>query len=536
MYDYIVVGAGSAGCVLAARLSEDPDIQVLLVEAGPPDTLENIHVPLGVASLTRSAVDWDMWTGHEPGCDGRRVYLPRGRTLGGSSSTNAMVYIRGNRADYDGWRDQGCDGWGYDDLLPYFKRAEDNERGTSDYHGAGGPLTVAEGRHPNAMMDAVVSAGIEAGLPANDDFNGPAQDGMGHYQLTQRDGRRCSASVAYLHPAMARPNLRVECGVQVERVVFEGTRAVGVEGRRLGEVLSFRCEREVVLSGGAYNSPQLLMLSGIGPAEHLMTRLVMPIADRPKVGQNLQDHVTVWGLWRSDAPESLADAMAPENIEANLIAFESQGSGPLTSNMAEVGGFARTSGDLPAPDLQIHAIPGLLSEDPPFGQPDHGISIGVCLLTPRSAGEVFLASPEPSAKPHIMHRYLADDDDMRRMEAGVALVMEIARQPALAPYCSAPEQAPASGSESDMRAFIRRHAQTLYHPVGTCAMGAGEDAVVDPELRVRGVEGLRVVDASVMPTVPRGNTNAPVIAIAERASDLIRGVAPLQPESSAAVL
>jgi choline dehydrogenase len=526
MYDYIVVGAGSAGCVLAARLSEDENVNVLLIEAGPPDTLDNIHIPLGVASLVRTAVDWDMWTGHEPHCDGRRVYLPRGRTLGGSSSTNAMVYIRGNAADYDGWRDAGCDGWGYDDLLPYFKRSEDNERGASEYHGVGGPLSVSDGRHPNPMMDAVVEAGIQAGLTANDDFNGQSQDGMGHYQLTQRRGRRCSASVAYLHPALARPNLTVECNVHVERVVFDGLRAVGVEGKRLGETLRFGCQREVILSGGTYNSPQLLMLSGIGPAEHLASRLIMPIADRPMVGRNLQDHVQLWGMWRSDAAVSLASAMAPENVEANLIEFETNGSGPFTSNLAEVGGFAKSSGDLAAPDLQIHAIPGMLSEDPPFGDAEHGIAIGVCLLTPSSRGEVFLASPEPTAKPHIMHRYFADEDDVRRMEAGVALVMEIARQQALAPYCSHPEQVPTSGAEADVRAFMRRHAQTLYHPVGTCAMGAGDEAVVDTELRVRGVEGLRVVDASVMPTVPRGNTNAPTIAIAERASDLIRGLAP----------
>src|SRR4051794_15224377 len=317
MYDYIIVGAGSAGCVLAARLSEDPDVQVLLIEAGPPDTLENIHIPLGVSSLARSAVDWDMWTGHEPDCDGRRIYLPRGRTLGGSSSTNAMVYIRGNAADYDSWRDAGCTGWGFGDLLPYFKRSEDNERGDSDYHGVGGPLSVRDSRHPNPMMDAVVDAGIQAGLGSNDDFNGASQDGVGHYQLTQRDGRRCSTSVAFLHPAMARPNVTVECNVLVERIAFDGLRAAGVEGNRLGEPLRFDCEREVIVSAGTYNSPQLLMLSGIGPAEHLISRLIMPIADRPMVGRNLQDHVQIWGLWRSDEAGRPAGGHAPGEHRAD---------------------------------------------------------------------------------------------------------------------------------------------------------------------------------------------------------------------------
>jgi choline dehydrogenase len=437
-----------------------------------------------------------------------------------------MVYIRGNAADYDAWRDAGCAGWGYDDLLPYFKKAEDNERGASEYHGAGGPLAVSDPRNRNPMMDALVEAGEQAGLGTSDDFNGPSQDGFGYYQVTQRGGRRCSTSVAYLHPALGRPNLTVETGMQAERVVFDGMRAAGVEGSRLGEKLRFDAEREVILCGGTYNSPQLLMLSGIGPAEHLGSRLIMPILDRPMVGRNLQDHVKVWALWRSAEPVSLATAMAPEFVEANVAQFETEGTGPLASNLAEAGGFARTSPDLQAPDLQLHGIPAMLSEDPPFGLAEHGFSLGVCLLTPRSRGEVYLAGPEPTAKPAIFHRYFEAEEDMTRMEAGLELVMEIGGQPALSPFCSEPEQLPASGSKADLQAFIRRHAQTVYHPVGTCAMGADDDAVVDTELRVRGVEGLRVVDASVMPAVPRGNTNAPTIAIAERAADLIRGAVP----------
>ena len=516
MPDYVIVGAGSAGAVLAARLSEDPDVSVLLLEAGPPDTLDNIHVPLGVPGLARTAVDWDLWTGHEPHLDGRRVYLPRGKTLGGSSSTNAMVYIRGNPADYDGW---GLPGWGFADLFPYFLRAEDNERGGSDWHGEGGPLAVSDPRHRNPMMDALVDAMEAAGLPRNDDFNGPAQDGAGYYQVTQLAGRRCSTSVAYLHPNLARPNLTVETGLHVERVTFDGMRASGVEGVRLGERLAFAAEREVILCGGAYHSPQLLMLSGIGPVENMVSRLIPPLVDQPNVGRNLQDHVNLWLLWSTTEAVSLADALSPANAEANVAEFEQHGTGPLTSNLAEAGGFARSGDGLPAPDLQIHGIPAMLNEDAPFGFSEHGISIGVCLLTPESRGEVYLAGSEPTAKPWIFHRYFEAEADMARMEAGVELVMEIARQSPLAAYCAEPRQVPGP----DPRAFIRRHAQTLYHPVGTCAMGAGDDAVVDLELRVRGVEGLRVVDASVMPTVPRGNTNAPVIAIAERAAELIKG-------------
>jgi choline dehydrogenase len=526
MYDYIIVGAGSAGCVLAARLSEDPDTNVLLIEAGQADTFDNIHIPLGITALSHSAVDWDFSTGCEPHCDGRRIYLPRGRTLGGSSSINAMVYIRGNRADYDAWRDAGCEGWGFDDLLPYFIRSEDNERGASDLHGTGGPLSVSEGRSRNPMMDAFVAAGEQAGLARNEDFNGPAQDGVGYYQLTQRDGKRCSAAVAFLHPAMERPNLTVETNLQVERVVIEGMRAVGVEGRRLGELIRFDAATEVILAGGAYNSPQLLMLSGIGHADNLATRLIEPILDQPAVGQNLQDHANVWVMWRSNEPDSLATAMSPDFIDANVAAFENDGVGPLTSNVAEAGAFARTSPDIGEPDIQLHAIPAILSEDPPFGEAEHGISLGVCLLTPSSAGELYLGGPEPTGKPLIYHRYFETEDDMARMEAGVELLLEIGRQPALSGYCSEGEQLPASSDRKDRQAYIRRHVQTLYHPVGTCAMGAGDDSVVDLELRVRGVEALRVVDASVMPAVPRGNTNAPVIAIAERAADLIRGIAP----------
>ena len=523
MHDYIIVGAGAAGCVLAARLSEDPEVSVLLLEAGPPDNLDNIHIPLGSVDLAGSEVDWDFTSGAEPHCDGRRIKVPRGRTLGGSTSVNAMIYIECSPVDFDGWRDAGCAGWGWDDMRPYYRRMLET-------------LTVSDGRSRNVMMRAFVEAATEAGYPRNDDFNAGVQDGFGHFALTQRDGRRCSTAVAYLHPVLNRPNLTVETNVHVHKVVFEDGRAVGIEGSRCGEPLRFGARREVLLSAGAYQSPQLLMLSGIGPAEHIATRQIEPIVDRAMVGRNLQDHVTVWLMWRTDQPVSLWAALAPENVEGSIAAFETEGTGPFTSNFAESGGFVRTSPGLPAPDIQYHAVPAIYDENATFGLPDHGITIGLCLLTPKSTGEVLLASGEPTAKPHILHRYFEAEEDLLRMEQGVRVALEIARQSSLAPYCKEPYQLPLSESQPDVHAFLRRHVDTMFHPVGTCVMGTGDDAVVDVDLRVRGVEGLRVVDASVMPTVPRGNTQAPVIAMAERAADLIRGIdsAP-QPSEAAAV-
>ncbi len=514
-YDYVIVGAGSAGCVLAARLSEDPDVSVALIEAGPPDAIENIHVPIAFPALFRTQVDWDYSTTAEPHVDRRRIYLPRGKTLGGSSSTNAMVYIRGNRADYDGWRDAGCAGWGWDDLLPYFIRAEDNERGASALHGAGGPLTVSEDRAPNPITDAFLEACSQAGLPANEDFNGDTQDGFGRYQRTQRDGRRCSAAVAYLHPAMDRPNLTVETYMQVHRILFDGERAVGVQGARLGEPHELRATRETIVCAGTYNSPHLLMLSGVGPGE-LLTMLQIPVVqDLRHVGQNLQDHPAAGATWAHDEPVSLLNPLT----EANLAAFVGEGRGPLTSNVAEAGGFIRSSAARDAPDIQFHAAPAMYVDEPVL---EHGFGLAPCVLTPASRGYVLPLTPDPTAKPYILHNYLAEESDMARMVEGMRVTLEIARQPALAPYTTRPRYIPASDSDEDVRAHIRQQTFTLYHPVGTCRMGADAEAVVDTDLRVRGVEGLRVVDASVMPTVPRGNTNAPTIALAERAADLIR--------------
>ncbi len=524
MYDYVIVGAGSAGCVLAARLSEDPDVSVLLLEAGPPDTKENIHVPLGYLKLAGTDVDWGYWTAPEPNCNNRRISLPRGKVLGGSSSINAMVYIRGNPLDYDGW---GVPGWGWDDLFPYFLKSEDNERGASQWHGVGGPLPVSDQRSGNKITPAFVEAAVEAGLPRNEDFNGAEQEGAGMYQLTQRGGLRASCAVAYLHPAAERPNLTVMPFMHVERVLFEGSRAVGVEASRLGEKQELRAERETILCGGSFNSPQLLMLSGVGPAEHLAMRDIEVLLDQPAVGANLSDHPCAYEVWATPEPESLLTAREPAALEE----FMATQTGPFASNMAESGGFARVEAGAPAPDVQFHVAPIQIVEEG-LGDPDgHGVWVSVCLLTPRSRGSVRLASKDPSAKPVVRDGFYAEEADAERMVAGLRLLEEICAQPALAPYCAEPTTVPAGGGDDALRAHLAATTFPIYHPVGTCALGS----VVDAELRVEGLEGLRVVDASVLPTVPRGNTNAPTIAIAERAADLIRGAAPLEAERGEAV-
>jgi choline dehydrogenase len=511
MYDYVIVGAGSAGCVLAARLSEDPETSVLLLEAGPPDTNQNIHVPLGYLSLARTEVDWDYHSAPEPNCNGRQISLPRGKVLGGSSSVNAMVYIRGNRRDYDGW---GIAGWAWDDLFPYFLKAEDNERGASDWHAVGGPLPVSDQRSGNRISPAFVEAGVEAGLARNEDFNGAEQDGVGMYQVTQRGGMRASAAVSYLHPASERPNLAVMPYMHVSKVLFEGTRAVGVEATQLGQAQELRAERETILCCGAYNSPQLLMLSGVGPAEHLAMREVEVLLDQPAVGENLGDHPSTYTVFTTPEPESLLAALEP----AAMAEFEASQTGPFASNLAESGGFARLAADAEAPDVQFHVAPIHIVEDG-MGDPQaHGVWVSPCLLTAESRGSVRLASNDPTAKPIVRNAFYAAEADMAQMIDAVRLAQEICAQPSFLPYAAEPFTAPADDSEVALRAHIAQTTYEVYHPVGTCAIGS----VVDSELRVEGLESLRVIDASVMPTVPRGNTNAPTIALAERAADLIR--------------
>jgi choline dehydrogenase len=515
MYDYVIVGAGSAGCVLANRLSEDPDVQVLLLEAGPPDTADFIHIPAAFAANYRSGVDWDLGTGYEPGFDDRRIYLPRGKTLGGSSSINAMIYIRGNAADYDEW---SALGWGWEDVLPYFLRAEDNVRGASEHHAAGGPLRVSDSLARTGLSQAFLDAAAARGLPASEDFNGPRQDGFGWYQLTTRDGKRGSTAVSYLHPVMDRPNLTVETHVHAHRVLFDGTRAVGVVGSRLSELLEFRAEREVIVSAGAYLSPQILWLSGIGRPDELALLQVPTVAEVPGVGLGLQDHPAFGATWMCEEPVSLKDALTEENL-----ALWAAGGGPLSSNVAESGGFLRTRDELAAPDVQYHMVAAMHAQEGLLPPPAHGFTLSVCVVKPQSRGQVAVVSPDPTTKPFIVHNYFAEPEDMRSAVAGLREGLEIARTAPLAQYAQVDHSVPASDSDADLEAHIRRTGQTIYHPTSTCRMGVDDLAVVDPQLRVRGVEGLRVVDASIFPSVPRGNTNAPTIAVAEKAADLIRG-------------
>jgi choline dehydrogenase len=513
MHDYLIVGAGSAGCALAARLTEDPAVTVLLLEAGPPDSEQMLHIPVAFWRLYRTPFDWDYSSGPEPGLGGRELFVPRGRVLGGSSSLNAMIYMRGNPLDYAEWGP----GWSWDDVLPYFIRAEDNERGADALHGAGGPLSVSDTRSDHELSHAWIEAAVDAGLPANRDFNGPSQDGVGLYQLTQRNGMRCSAAVAYLRPALGRPNLTLVPDALVTRVLFEGERAVGVEVVRDGVGQALRAEREVVLCAGTYNTPQLLMLSGVGPAQHLREHGLDVRLDQPAVGSNLSDHVNA-GLIVRTGLETLMTA----ETEANVALLQTHGRGPLTSNIAEAGGFWRSRAGLEAPDIQFHMAPVMFAGEGLMPPSEHAWSAGACVLDPEGRGEVRLRSADPAAKPRIVTRWLDGERDWAAMLAAQRLLLEIAARPAIARHGTDPFQAPASDSEADLRAHVRDVAHCLYHPVGTCALGS----VVDAELRVRGLDGLRVVDASVMPSVPRGNTNAPAIMIGEKAADLLAGRTP----------
>ena len=528
-FDYVVVGGGSAGCVLAARLSEDLRTTVCLLEAGPVDASVLLHCPAGLALLAKNrAFNWGFQTVPQAGLDGRRGYQPRGKVLGGSSSINAMVYVRGQPEDYDGWAAEGNAGWGWSDVLPYFRKAEHNERGSDDFHGATGPLNVMDLRSPHRFGPIFVEAGQQAGYPVNRDFNGAQQEGVGLYQVTHRNGERFSAAKAYLTPNLGRPNLRVMTGAQTTRVVVVDGCATGVEARMGGATRTIRARREVVLAAGALQSPQLLMLSGIGPARHLRSLGIDVQRELPGVGQHLHDHVDVAAVL--DAPHlsdlfglSLPGAM---NLLRGVLDWRRERIGLLTTNFAEAGGFVRSDPSVDRPDLQFHFVVGKLVDHGRKTVFGHGYSCHVCLLRPTSRGSVTLASADPFAAPVIDPRFLAERDDVDRLVRGFKAMRRVLAQPALAAHGARElETSAAAQSDAEIEAFVRSHADTIYHPVGTCRMGSGPLDVVDAELRVRGVERLRVVDASVMPQIVSGNTNAPTIMIAEKAADMIKAAA-----------
>ena len=522
MFDYIVIGAGSAGCVLANRLSADPSVRVLLLEAGGRDWHPFIHMPAGIAKIVgKKGVNWDYSTEPEAQLAGRRLWWPRGKVLGGSSSINAMCYIRGHRADYDEWSALGADGWNWDAVLPYFKRAEGNTRGADALHGAEGPLSVSDLRYRNPLSAVFLDAAHGAGLPDNTDFNGAEQAGAGYYQVTQRNGARCSTAQAYLTPVRQRSNLTVVTGARVNRIVTERGRATAVVYTAAGKAYCHGAGREVLLCGGAINSPQILMLSGIGPADELRKQGITVVADAPEVGSNLQDHLDICTLQQCLKPITY-DRVSDIAVAWNYYVHRN---GPGTSNIAEAGGFVRSRLAPDArPDIQLHFVPALLDDHGRHRLPGDGYTLHACFLRPKSRGRIALATANPADKVRIEANYLSDAEgfDLKMMLECAKVSREIFAQAAFAPYRGA-EIFPGENvrDEAGLIDFIRRKAETVYHPIGTCRMGSDVRSVVDPMLRVRGVEGLRVIDASVMPTLIGGNTNAPTVMIAERAADLI---------------
>ena len=529
-YDYVIVGAGSAGCVLANRLSADPTVTVCLLEAGPPDRNPFIRIPIGIIALMMSkTLNWRYFTEPQRQLDGRRLFWPRGKTLGGCSASNAMVYTRGHASDYDHWAALGNRGWGYAQVLPLFRRAENHERGETAFHGVGGPLNVADLRTPNLLTQVYVNAAVEAGHAVNTDFSGASQEGVGHYQLTQKNGERWSVARAYLHPVRQRPNLTVLTGARATKLLLDGKRAIGIACLQAGKPIEIGASREVLLAGGAINSPQLLLLSGIGPEDELQRHGIPVTHALPGVGKNLQDHLDVLVVHKCVKPVSLGISLRNlQGLFGHLCNYLFFRKGPLTTNAAEGGGFVKSDPAQPVPDLQFHFTPAHLREHgytlsrAAATMLGHGYALHVCDLRPKSRGRIGLKSADPRADALIEPNYLSHPDDMEQMVKGVKVARKVLAAKAFDPY-RGEELAPGAAVQTDkqIRAFIRRKAETIYHPVGTCKMGHDAMAVVDDTLKVHGMQCLRVVDASIMPTLVGGNTNAPTVMIAEKAADMI---------------
>ncbi|MDP3854002.1 choline dehydrogenase [Phenylobacterium sp.] len=532
-YDYVIIGAGSAGCVLANRLSEDAGVRVLLLEAGGKDSSIMVKMPAGVGALIGKAgpYNWGFWTEAEPQLEHRKLWWPRGKGWGGSSSINGMIYIRGHARDYDNWRQMGLPGWSYRDVLPYFKRSESLEGGGDAWHGGEGPLKVSKASSPNPIYKATVEAGRQAGHAVTSDFNGFQQEGWGPYQMTIHDGQRWSAARAYLHPAMSRPNLTCLTGARTTRIVIENGRAVGVEyvDAKTKQKTIVHADKEVLLSAGAVQSPHILQLSGIGDPEELVKHGIPVVHALKGVGANLQDHLDVTMSWECPQPItafSLRKGLVKTLLIGMNYAFFGKGLG--RQQFLESGAFLKSRPDLDRPDLQIHTVLAVMQNHGNTVVEKDGFTFHVCQLRPESRGRVGLNSADPFADPAIFANYLATDEDRRALRQGVKMMRKVAEQSALDAYRTE-ELFPGKHVQTDAEidAWIRKSAETIYHPVGTCKMGTDDMAVVDAELRVRGIEGLRVIDASVMPTLVGGNTNAPTIMIAEKAADMIRGKAAL---------
>ena len=533
-FDYVIVGAGSAGCVLANRLTEDPNITVALLEAGGKNDSLLVRMPAGVGNLiaNRGASNWGFETTPQAFLDGRRLYQPRGRGWGGSSSINGMIYIRGHARDYDQWRQMGLTGWGYADVLPYFKRAQHHEDGGDAWNGEGGPLWVSRGPPGDPIYKAFIHAGREAGYPVTRDFNGRQQEGVGPYHLTIRDGERWSAAAAYLRPAIGRPNLKVISNAFAGRIILERKAAVGVEfsAGPVKPVQSDFATCEVLLCAGAFQSPHLLLLSGIGPADELKKAGVQVEHDSPEVGRNLQDHLDVCVIYEMTKPISMYSKTKGLKQPMIGLQYVFTGQGPGRTNHLHAGGFLKTRGELDRPDIQLHLVNAQMRDHARIKADRDGFTVHACQLRPESRGTVTLASNNPFDAPAIDPRYLAEENDRRTMRDSVRIVREICKQHALDRY-RGPEFAPGDHvrTDAEIDAWIRQTAETIYHPVGSVRMGVDAKAPVDEALRVRGIGGLRVIDASVMPTLVGGNTNAPTIMIAEKLSDMLRGRPPLAP-------